>query len=282
MKRWIYGLLVILCSAVFLISAYFLGSYLWESWQQKKQYDDLAQLVQQATTPTSDKPSPTTDGADLDVTAPTESPWVAVTDPKTGETVLVLPEYAELYTMNRDLVGWLKIDDTPINYPVMQTPDRPDYYLERDFNKNYSVRGCLYAQENCDVAAPSDNIIVYGHHIKDGSMFGSLMKFKKESFWREHPTFTFDTLTEHHTYEILSVFLTTASQGQGFSYHTFVDAANAEDFDAFVRDCKALSLYDTGVTASYGDKLITLSTCEYSQTNGRLVIVAKRSNSTLH
>ena len=88
--------------------------------------------------------------------------------------------------------------------------------------------------------------------------------------------FTFDTLMEHHTYEVIAVFTTTASKGQGFNYHHFIDADSPEEFDEYIADCKIRALYDTGVTATYGDKLITLSTCEYSQKNGRFAVVAKR------
>jgi sortase B len=187
-----------------------------------------------------------------------------------------LPEYADLYLMNSDIVGWIRIEDTNVNYPVMQTPYSPDYYLKRDFNKESNNNGCIYVREQCDVFAPSDNLTIYGHNMRSGAMFANLFKFKDKSFWETHKTFTFDTLLEHHTYEIIAVFKTTASVGRGFAYHHFVNAKDEADFDQFIATCKKLAFYDTGVSAVYGDKLITLSTCEYSQTNGRLVVVAKR------
>ena len=199
-----------------------------------------------------------------------------IQDPKTGEIISVLREYETVYLMNTDMVGWMRIDDTKVNYPVMQTPDWTDYYLHRNFEKEYSAHGCLYVREVCDVEHPSDNLTIYGHKMKDGSMFAPLFDYKEKSFWETHKTIHFDTVTEHHTYEIFSVFVTTASVGQGFPYHEFVDAADAAQFDDYVANCKQLALYDTGITPQYGDKLITLSTCEYSQVNGRLVVVAKR------
>ena len=123
---------------------------------------------------------------------------------------------------------------------------------------------------------PSDNIVIYGHRMSDGSMFARLDKYMKEQHYRDNPYIFFDTLTELHTYKIVSVFLTTASVGKGFTYHTFVEADDEAEFNKFIKSVKSMALYDTGVDAAYGDKLITLSTCEYSQTNGRLVIVAKR------
>ena len=119
--------------------------------------------------------------------------------------------------------------------------------------------------------------MLYGHHMADGSMFAQLeTRYKKQSFWEEHQYLTFDTLYEHHTYQIIACFRTSANLGQGFRYHMFVDAANEQEFDEFVSTCKRLSFYDTGITPVYGDKLICLSTCEYSLDNGRLVVAAVR------
>ena len=107
-------------------------------------------------------------------------------------------------------------------------------------------------------------------------MFSHLAKFIQKSFWQENQYLYFDTLDQHHTYQIIYVFTTTASVGEGFLYHQFINATTQEEFNSFLVSCSRHSLYDTGLTATYGDKLLTLSTCEYSQENGRLVIVAKR------
>ena len=189
-------------------------------------------------------------------------------------------DYQELYLQNNDMVGWIKVEDTKINYPVMQSKDNPNFYLKHGFDKAYTDYGCPYVQENCDMELQSDNIIIYGHHMNDGSMFAGLMKFKDKNFWEKHKTISFDTLTDRQTYEVIAVFKTVVytDSPESFKYYQFVNAENAEDFTAYVEKCKELSLYDTGVTAEYGDKLLTLSTCEYSRTNGRLVVVAKLIN----
>lgn len=108
-------------------------------------------------------------------------------------------------------------------------------------------------------------------------MFGALEDYKSKSFYEEHKTIQFDTLTEQAEYEIVAVFKTVAYSSSGYRYYDFVNAENEEEFNAYIKTCKELALYDTGVTADYGDRLITLSTCEYSATNGRLVVVAKRT-----
>lgn len=189
----------------------------------------------------------------------------------------ILPEYGGLFLQNPDMVGWIKVEGTNINYPVMQTTNEPNFYLKHNFEKEYSDLGTPYVQEDCDIAA-SDNLVIYGHHIKGQKMFGALEEYKSQSFYEEHKTVQFDTLTQHNEYEIIAVFKTVAYSSEGFRYYDFVTAENEDEFNAYVGKCKELALYDTGVTAEYGDRLITLSTCEYSAQNGRLVVVAKKAD----
>ena len=277
-SKFLYRLVIIFLVATLLISGSFVVRYIFDGLQQKSEYDALAAQVaaaRQEAARQTDSVVPDTPG----IPAPTSG---AVTDPEQLNTGTesaepgMLPEYAALYEENTDLVGWMTIEGTPIDYPVMQTPDRVDYYLHRNFKKESNSHGCLYVRETCDVFEPSDNVTIYGHHMKDGSMFASLKKFRKQEFWEEYHTIDFDTLYERHSYTIFAVFTTTASVGEGFTYHRFEYAADEAEFDQFVSTCKALSLYDTGITPRYGDKLICLSTCEYSQENGRLVVVAVR------
>ena len=189
----------------------------------------------------------------------------------------ILARYKELYLQNENMVGWISIEDTTINYPVMQTPKAPNFYLKHNFKKKRSDLGVPYIQENCDLET-SDNLILYGHHIKGGKMFGVLESYKDKRFYENHKTIRFDTLTEQAEYEIIAVFKTVAYSGEGYRYYDFVDAESEKEFDSYILKCKELALYDTGVTAAYGDKLITLSTCEYSAPNGRFVVVAKKVN----
>lgn len=251
MKKWMFYSLIGIFGAVFLVCAFLLIDYFTESKKQEKVYNELSQIYRE------------------DATAPI---------PQDEEPVKggMLPEFDRLYEMNDEIVGWIRIDGTEVDYPVMQTPAIPDYYLNKNFHKEKSSHGCIYAYNRCDIFAPSDNITIYGHNMKDGSMFADLKHYQKKSYWEKHATVQFNTLYEKHEYEIFAVFTTTASKGKGFRYHTFIDAYDQSEFNSFVATCKELSLYDTGITPQYGDKLITLSTCEYSQTNGRLVVMARR------
>ena len=175
------------------------------------------------------------------------------------------------------MVGWLQIEGTKINYPVMQTSqDNANFYLYKDFEKKDSVRGSIYAAEICDVFEPSDNITLFGHNMKDGSMFAYLGNYYEKSTWENNPMIFFDTLTESHVYKIFAVFKTSGTDNVGFAYHLMADAKDEAEFNEFVATCKQLSFYDTGITPVYGDKLLCLSTCEYTIDNGRFVVAAVR------
>lgn len=241
------------CAALFLFSGVMLYRQYADEKQSAEAFDNIAALVQDETPP-ADEPQET--------------------EPPPPEQT-AFEKYAAVYEQNSDFVGWISIDGTRIDYPVMQTIDNPNYYLKHSFEKQYSDYGVPYVQENCDLGL-SDNCVIYSHHMNNGSMFADLCKYESEDFYQSHKTIRFDTLSGFGEYEVVAVFKTAAYSEQGFKYYHFVNADSAEDFDAYIAKCKELALYDTGVTAEYGDRLITLSTCEYSRQNGRMVVVAKK------
>ena len=251
-----YVMQICIAAAVCLLgAAAFCGYHIYEHYaheaEQTEAFAEIADKVEQAQTDE-------------------EAPQVPLNEEET-----ILPEYGELFLQNTDMVGWISIDGTKLNYPVMQTPNEPNFYLKHNFEKEYSDLGTPYMQEDCDISQ-SDNLVIYGHHIKGGKMFGALEDYKSKSFYEEHKIIHFDTLTQHGEYEIVAVFKTIAYSSEGFRYYDFVNAEGEENFNAYIEKCKELAFYDTGVTAEYGDRLITLSTCEYSAQNGRLVVVAKK------
>ena len=267
--KLLYFVLLAVFATVFVYCAIYIGDYVIESQQDKDAYDELSDLVNQyrdqATDPDATLP-----------TGPDSTDPDATVDPEAPTAGGILPEYQAVYELNPDMIGWITVPDTQIDYPVVQSPDNPNYYLNHNFQKKWSAGGCIYAREQCDVFTPCDNVVLYGHHMKNGSMFAQLDKYKKKAFWEEHQTFTFDTLYEHHTYQVIAVFKTSAAVGQGFSYHIFNTAANEAEFNEFISTVHSLQMYDTGLTAQYGDMLLTLSTCEYTLNEGRFVVVAKR------
>ena len=189
----------------------------------------------------------------------------------------ILSEYEDVYNKNKKLIGWIEIDDTIINYPVMQTVNN-EYYLDHNFNQEEDKNGCIFMDYQCDVVKGCDNIILYGHHMKSGKMFGTLNKYSQKSYYDEHPTILFDTIYEKGEYQIMYVFRSKvySEEDVNFKYYQFINAGSEKEFNSYINEMSALSLYDTGVTAAYGDKLLTLSTCDYQENKGRFVVVAKK------
>ena len=194
-------------------------------------------------------------------------------DPAVEEARLAHEKYAPLFEQNQDFIGWICIEDTNINYPVMQSPDNPDFYLKHGFDKNYSDYGVPYIDEACATGI-SNNLVIYGHHMNNGSMFANLVKYTDKTFYEAHPVIKFDTLSTLGEYEIVAVF-TFDTNHEKFRYNEYTDM-DEEEFAEFMENVRARALYDTGVEAKYGDRLLTLSTCEYSHNNGRFVVVARK------
>lgn len=190
----------------------------------------------------------------------------------------ILHQYSVLYNRNHDMAGWIKIDDTIINYPVMLTKQEEEYYLKRDFDKEDDLCGLPFLDARCDVAVPVTNQIIYGHNMKNESMFSKLLNYESYEFYQEHPTIQFDTIYETGTYEIMAVLKTrVAYQDEDtFRYYGMVEPENQEEFDIYVENIKDLSIYSTGINAVYGDHLLTLSTCDRRYENGRFVVIAKK------
>lgn len=195
------------------------------------------------------------------------------------EEKTILPEYEDLYNENPDLIGWIKVEDTPIDYPVMQTFDDPTFYIHRDWDRNESTYGLPLIDARCTLE--SGNIIIYSHNMKNGTMFGSLKKYNEQSFYEEHQIIKFDTIYEKAEYQIIAVLLAQVFYDEEpneneFVYYNYIDLGSKEEFQKYVDQVKERSLYDTGVTAEYGDSLITLCTCNYHVKDGRFLVVAKK------
>ena len=197
-----------------------------------------------------------------------------ITETKTEKML----QLEELKKQNNDIVAWLEIPNTEINYPVLQTTDN-EYYMTHTYKKEYSSDGSIFLDKDYDWDLPSSNLLIYGHNNRNGNMFEDLLKYEDESYYKEHPTIEFTTLDEDCEYEIISVFKSRVyykSEQNVFRYYFFINAENEEEYNYYVEESKKASLYDTGKIAEYGEQLLTLSTCEYSQEDGRFVIVARK------
>ncbi|WP_407383732.1 sortase domain-bontaining protein [Ruminococcus sp.] len=185
-------------------------------------------------------------------------------------------DFDQLYAKNNDFFGWLKIDDTVVDYPVMHTPGDPEKYLHKDFDGNYSESGELFMDANCD---PNGyHYLIYGHHMFNGTMFGSLPKYENQDYFNAHRTLRFDTRFEKGEYEIFAVFYSKIydENEDVFKYYTCANLNNESDYAYYVNGVKSLSIYDTGITPTYGEKIVTLSTCNYHTDDGRFVIAARK------
>ncbi|MBQ8247675.1 MAG: class B sortase [Lachnospiraceae bacterium] len=202
--------------------------------------------------------------------------YAQLTETEEG-TPVVLHKYEDLYNQNKSLIGWVKIADTVIDYPVMQTVNN-EYYLDHNFHQEYDKNGSIFLDASCSVYPRSTNLIIYGHHMKSGKMFGSLQSYQNESYYKEHKYIQFDSIYETGTYEVMFVFRDKvySQEDVNFKYYEFIDANSEEEFNSYMDEMASVSYYETGVVAQYGDQLLTLSTCDYQQDNGRFVVVARR------
>lgn len=193
---------------------------------------------------------------------------------------IVVAEYADLYKANKDIIGWISIDGTKIDYPVMQTMDDPEHYLHLGFDEEYSDSGTPFMDVRSDIFLPTSNFLVYGHNMKNGTMFHDLLKYESKEFYEEHKTFEFDTIYKggQGEYQVIAAAYTKIypKDSDKFKYYQYAGITTESEFNDYIRGVKALSVYDTGVTAEYGDQLVTLSTCAYHTEEGRFFVVAKR------
>ena len=183
------------------------------------------------------------------------------------------PDISILQEENSECVGWVSIEGTDIDYPVMWSPNDPDYYLDHSFEKTSNRHGVPFLDSRCNIDT-ADNLIIYGHHFVEGEMFSTLHKYASYSFYEDHPVITLETAEGVSQYRIAAVL-----RVSGTVYPTkwsifnslYMDAA---EFEEMAQEIEAQTLYSTGVLPVYGDRLLTLATCEYTQKNGRLAVVA--------
>ena len=211
---------------------------------------------------------------------PDPSPESAAPPTATPEPapVFVNNPYQDSFLSNSDMAAWLQIPGTNIDYPVMWTPRDENYYLKRGFDGSYNQNGCLILDTDSCLDPLTTNLIIHGHNMKSGVMFGKLTDYESEEFYRTHKEVILYTEECQRNYEVIAVFRSQVfkkSQTDVFKFYMFFQADTQEEFDDFYDNIKEMSLYDTGVTAQFGDNFLTLSTCAYHVEQGRFVVVAK-------
>ena len=273
-RKRIIGICLII---VFSVSAIVSGRLFWKEYRDAKAseevFSSLAGLVQD-TGQNGGEDGSTGDYTDATgIGTPDYDEDLSDEEMAAEEAAKAYEKYGALYEQNNDFVGWIQIDGTNINYPVMQTPDNPDYYLKHSFENTWSDYGVPYLDEAC-VIGQSNNLVIYGHHMSNGSMFCDLELYSDPAFCMDHPVIRFDTLTSFGEYEVIAVFRYNTNQ-ETFRYDREVNMDETR-FSWFMEQVHARELFSTGKDASFGDQLLTLSTCEYTYKNGRLVVVARK------
>ncbi len=249
-RKWVSNVILLILLLIFIGSGLYLFRYFWNARQTEDELVELQQLKIE------------------DVGEEIQS----------ADGYTIMKGYRKLYQKNDDLIGWVTVKNTKIDYPVMQTKKDSEYYLHRNFKKKEDVNGLPFLDAKCDVEDPNSNLMVYGHHMKSGLMFAHLEDFEAKDFYQKHKTIQFDTLYEKREYEVVAVFRSKIyKENQDvFKYYSYGGPLSERQFDTYVKNCKKLSVHKTGVTPKYGEQLLTLVTCAYHEENGRFVVVAKR------
>lgn len=256
MKKWMYNILLILFVLVFVASGVYLVRYFMGAKQTENELTELQQLKIES--------------------ASSEDETSEVIQTENGNTML--KEYRKLYKKNSDIIGWVLVKGTQIDYPVMQTKDDSEYYLHRNFYKKQDENGLPFLDAKCDTNEKNGNLMIYGHHMKSGLMFAHLQDYENKEFYQKHKVIQFDTLYEKREYEVVAVFRSQVYEKEEdvFKYYQYRGKLSKKQYNTYVKNCKKLSVHDTGVEPVYGEQLLTLVTCAYHTDNGRFVVVARR------
>lgn len=254
-KKWVINIAMIVCILVFAGCGIYLLRYYMGVKQTENELDELLKMKNEGVQTADDSE-----------------------DVKTAAGRKVMKQYKKLYKKNTDLVGWITVKNTKIDYPVMQTPKEPEFYLHKNYKKEQDVNGLPFLDAKCDVEDKESNLMVYGHHMKSGMMFAHLVDYDSKDFYKKHKTVIFDTLYEEREYEVVAAFYSKIYKENEdvFKYYNYPGHLSKKQYDKYVTNIKKLSRYDTGITPKYGEQLLTMVTCAYQTEDGRFVVVARR------
>lgn len=262
MRKKLRKLLLIIALLGFCLSTFHLAKYMWHTIKTTEMSHELSALI-------------------ID----TETPAVAPTDQAVSQTERedMMKKYSQLYNKNKDFIGWLDIEGTDIHYPVVQSVDEPEKYLELNFDLQPDYAGTLFVDARCDLTPDhiSTDTIIYGHHMKNGTMFGTLPNFEDSDYCRDHSIIRFDTIYRPGTYQLFAVILSQVAEEDSVTgeevYYDFINAEEESSLENYLYSIRKCSVfYDESYEPQYGDEILTLSTCSYHTENGRLALIAVR------
>lgn len=262
---------VVLLASIIVLIVYFRAQYIQQQAEEQRRLEHEAALKNTTVT-------------EITTAPPTETETTTTPPP-----LVLLEDMKEFIDKNPDTAGWIKVPGTKIDDVVLQAEDN-DKYIDTDFNGNKAQAGSLYADFRCTVNdyVQSENIVIYGHDQKDNTKFGSLDMYKvlknntdNFEFYKEHPTFEFNSLYERNTYKIIAVFVIETREDQNrsgkvFDYHNYVTFANKEHFDEYMKQVNDRTEINTGVDVEYGDRFVTLSTCSTEFSDSRFVVIGRK------
>ena len=263
MKEKFRVILLYVCIVVFSISIVYIVYNQYTMYRENKQFEALQTSKSEAASTSESEENIENESKETDNVA---------------EEKNILSEYKQLYEENSDLYGWIKIEDSVVDYPVMYTPDDPNFYLYRNWQKEETTSGSIFIDGRSN--ENTRNLLVYGHNMKNGTMFGSLDQYKEKAYYDQHKYIQFDTIYEKATYEIIAVskaivYYENKPQDE-YLFYEHIELNSEDEFDAYISYMKENSYYEIDCTAKYGDEIITLCTCDYWTDNARLLIVAKK------
>lgn len=254
-----FGMLVV--SVIF--SSAILGRNLWVQEKEQEKFEKLRNRISTAKE---------NDDFDVEVRKPEDKRIESII----CEEKTILPEYQEIAKENPDFAGWISIEGTHIDYPIMQTPWDPEYYLHRNFVGEYSYAGVPFVGIG-DLKTENKDIFIYGHNMRNGTMFADLLKYEKEEFWKAHPSICLDTLWEKRQYEIFSVLYAKEEDwGVGSNaLFALVDKKSLSEQKAYFLKLKKHGIYETGILPNGNAPRLYLVTCSYQINGGRFVVVGR-------
>lgn len=170
--------------------------------------------------------------------------------------------YEDYYEVNNDFVGWISIEGTDVDYPVVQGDDN-EYYLTHNFEKEYESRGTIFMDYQSDPDFGYTNTVIYGHNWLDDTVFSELTQYSDIEFYREHPIIEYNTRTEVHQWKIFAVFITSASEDEdnGYVFNFIYPDMGGINFEGYMEEVYERTLYYTDVDVNEDDKILTLCTC---------------------
>ena len=257
-------LIFLIAGGCFAYSAYQLGWYGYQTYLTNKTRSEVASMVHE------------------DVVVESQAEEI---DQAAADKAAMKAKYGDIYESNHDFIGWLKVEGTAIDNPVMFTPkddSNGQYYLRKNFYGNYDIGGTLFVDFRCELnpeKGVSTDTIIYGHRMNNDTLFGPLRYFKDTEFCKEHTAITFDTMYRPGSYVLFASILTQATDNDpdAFKYYDFIKAKSKKELKEYLKNIKNCALYyDEENAPKFGDEILTLSTCDYYKTDGRLALLARR------